>query len=579
MGTLKTAKDRTVILHRILLTVTLGISLAMIFMNVNYDSEYQLAMAYRLIDGDTMIREMWEPHQTSAFLCALFLKLFMVVTGGTTGVVVYMQLLGLLIRLGLAAGLYRAIRRVSEGNTAFYAAILFILISPKDVLFPEFGNMQLYFGTLLLLSLEEYRFSRNRIHLILGAVWLCLQIFSYPSAVLVYLPVAVILWRGKDKGFPVDLALFTAVCALIGGGFLVMVFRWVTPEELGKILNSALALEPSHTVAGDVKTLSLLKDALVMTGMLAADGAIGFLVAKAYLLVRKKKTQSEGAQVPALSQVWLTATWFVILVFVTVYVIRAEYRGAYAYPLLLLTGLGIAFRKSLKDEQKPLFWNAFLIAGFSLIATLVLSDNALLQGVTYMLTFLCVCLIPIRERLREEGEGATKLARNCLLTLVAVLLLRIICVHIPIYGRAQIMGIFDEYGLIRSGPGAGIITDEGGAARQRDSMAEWKERIRPGDKIWIIGSPVDTLGYLYEDTEVAAPSVMSTPTYNESLEYYYELNPDKWPDVIIVASAFGEIDWEIRANEWLMDWIENVYCPEEAVDGSYWRFYYRERRN
>ena len=46
--------------------------ISFVFTNVSYDAEYQLAMAYRMIKGDEMITQMWEPHQTSAFLCAIF---------------------------------------------------------------------------------------------------------------------------------------------------------------------------------------------------------------------------------------------------------------------------------------------------------------------------------------------------------------------------------------------------------------------------------------------------------------------------------------------------------------------------
>ena len=35
------------------------------------------SMAYRLVQGDRMFLEMWEPHQTSAFFSAAFLWLYM----------------------------------------------------------------------------------------------------------------------------------------------------------------------------------------------------------------------------------------------------------------------------------------------------------------------------------------------------------------------------------------------------------------------------------------------------------------------------------------------------------------------
>jgi hypothetical protein len=132
-----------------------------------------------------------------------------------------------------------------------------------------------------------------------------------------------------------------------------------------------------------------------------------------------------------------------------------------------------------------------------------------------------------------------------------------------------------DLALIRSGPAIGIITDEDGAARQRDSVKEWKEYVKEGDTIWILGEPVDTLGYLYEDVEVGAPTVMSTPTYNEELLYYWEINPEKYPDIVILSSSFGTLSYELLSNKWLMTWLEEEYCAETIIDGNYWRYYIR----
>lgn len=41
-----------------------------IFTDFMIDSEYAVALSYRLARGDEMFTQMWEPHQTSAFLGA-----------------------------------------------------------------------------------------------------------------------------------------------------------------------------------------------------------------------------------------------------------------------------------------------------------------------------------------------------------------------------------------------------------------------------------------------------------------------------------------------------------------------------
>ena len=48
-----------------------------IFFGFDIDEQYAVSMAYRLVQGDRMFLEMWEPHQTSAFFSAAFLWLYM----------------------------------------------------------------------------------------------------------------------------------------------------------------------------------------------------------------------------------------------------------------------------------------------------------------------------------------------------------------------------------------------------------------------------------------------------------------------------------------------------------------------
>ena len=220
------------------------------------------------------------------------------------------------------------------------------------------------------------------------------------------------------------------------------------------------------------------------------------------------------------------------------------------------------------------------ISIMSLVSTLILSDHAFLQAVPYMLVAVSVSVLPLyrwHEEIKENISAKKWFALGIHVYLL-LLIFRALFIHIPMYGRDQICSVLDDLALIRSGPAIGIITDEDGAARQRDSMKEWELYIREGDTIWIVGEPVDTMGYLYKDVEVGAPSVMSTPTYNSELLYYWELNPDKYPDVVILASGFGNLTLELLGNEWLMGWLENEYQAETVMDGNYWRYYFKDAR-
>ena len=121
----------------------------------------------------------------------------------------------------------------------------------------------------------------------------------------------------------------------------------------------------------------------------------------------------------------------------------------------------------------------------------------------------------------------------------------------------------------------GVISEYMGAYMQNETMKEWKQYIHDGDAIYLIGGSLDTLGYLYADTTVAAPSLVPTPGYNESILDYWEMNPEKYPDVIIASCWYGVENSMLTEDSWIMQWIEQEYRPQYVIDGKYWRYYFK----
>lgn len=567
-------KQKTYYFYAVLIIIA---CISLLFTNFSYDAEYQLAMAYRMIKGDSMVTQMWEPHQTSAFLCALLMKLYLTLTHTTTGIVIYLQFAGFLIRTGISLYLFKTIRKMTGELPALIAGILYLLISPKDLLIPEFSNMQLWFGTLMLLTLIQYFNEKKKWQLILSAVCLCLGVLSYPSFIICYIVIFFLLLRYSDDAKK-DILLFTGICALIGGAFVGYLFIQVGLDNILDCLPRALAIEPSHTVSMLDKILSHLLNIAKLLGLLAVMGVIGFIPEMLVGLMGKKKT---GEATGFSRDRWIIFSWYTLMLFLLINILKAENNGATSYPLVFLLGLGFLHRKRLSDREKQLYYSGLWIGIMNLLATMLLSDHAVLYAIPYMHTAVCVSVIPLYHWLRECIDKAA-FRRLFFYGVHAFLLLTIfrsIYIHVPISGRGQMCSILSDMALIRSGPAMGLITNEEGAAMQRDSMQEWKEYIKAGDTIWILGEPVDTLGYLYEDVEVGAPTVMSTPTYNSELLYYWEINPDKYPDVVILSSGFGELSWDLLKNEWLMNWLEEEYQAETVIDGNYWRYYFKEAGN
>lgn len=545
--------------------------LSMLFTNIGYDSEYQLAMGYRMLKGDFFLTQMWEPHQTSAFLCAMIMKLYLVITGTTTGIVLFTQFCGLFIRIGIGLFLFKIIKDLSGETPAFISSAIYLLVSPKDLLTPEFSNMQLWFGTLLFLLLIQYFKTAKHICLILAAVCLCFGIFSYPSFIIAYFAVTIILYVYSKHRIK-DIAIFTCVCALIGFSFVGYLLFHIDMETMLHCLDHALSLEPTHTISFSQKLLDHIGNLVQILGVLLLINIFAFAGSFIWNFIFCKTTRCHNKL--SFSSLCL-ASWYILQFFFLLNILSVENRGGYGIPLLFIVILGFYKRKLLTEKEKAFYYSALGIGFTSLISTLFLSDHPFLQAIPYMLTTVCASVLPLYHWYKQmQPQKNLAIAFSGALHIFLLLnIFRALFIHVPIHGRSQICSLLDDLALIRSGPAFGIITNEEGAVRQRDSMLEWKEYINPNDILWLIGEPVDTLGYLYENVEVGAPTVMSTPTYNEQLLYYWELNPDKYPTVIALASSYGQLSFELQQNEWLLPWLEEEYLADSVIEGNYWRYY------
>lgn len=539
--------------------------------NVGYDGCYQVAMGYRMVQGDAMFLEMWEPHQTSAFLCALLMALYLTVFRASTGIVLFLQLTGMLIRGGISLLFYRVLKDRIAKPVAYLIGLLFFLISPKDYALPEFSNMQLWFGALLVIFLILYVQTGRMRYLAGSAVSMCLLVLSYPSCLMVFFIVCLLLRRYSPEKPWKAIVVFTGICAALGaayGGFFL--WRAGGPEELLVCVRGILSLEPTHTVGAGGKILAYGGDVLKLLLCLLAVLSAGWILTRGMGLFFQWKDRKN---------VWILFCFSLLQVGFLINIFRVRDRYDYGVILVALAGAGwIVARKErlMTEQEQEIYHIGSLVSLGCVLATLTATDLPLITAVPYGVVAGAFALIPLKGWYDRLGEDALKRwVVGVGLCFVGLLVFRGIYIRTPLVGRGQITSITQDMSVVRSGPAFGIVTDEKSAAMERDSVADFRTYVTPGSKVWIVDGVVNSLGYLYLDTEVAAPSVMSTPYYSGELLKYWERNPEKQPDVIVAAAYGGELSYDLRSNVWLMEWLEKEYCPTRYVDGVFWRFYFK----
>lgn len=548
------------------------LSVKYIFVDFGIDAGFQVSMSYRLATGDIMFKEMWEPYQMSAFLCAFFIKLYLSIFRTTTGIVLYLQLIGVLVDGAIAYLLYRTVSKYfGNKNVAFAMAWVFFLVSPKDVPLPEYANMQIWFSMLLCITFYiHYKNGKNR-WLVLSALCLCATILSYPSCIILFFGMIILLlFQGKKK----EVLIFGGTCFLAGAAYLCFIFRQVSVSEFFAVLKNMIALETSHTAGVGEKIIGQISEVFRITVTFCVTYGISYAIIR---VVNRKKNSEQDREVCRVLTDLLFCGIILLISLCTVFLGRTYNRFSYSISFLGIILIGMRHRKKLSADKYYFYLCGTVISVLQFAATLLLSNVELIASVPYLLIGVIAAFLPIAEALEStDTDDALKTIKKVVLfSSVIILMFRNAYIFRPLWGHVN--NIFEVRGIVKEGPALGIISEYMGPYIQNETIKEWEQYIEDGDSIYLIGGSLDTLGYLYADTVIAAPSLVPTPGYNESILEYWEMNPDKYPDVIIASCWYGTMNASLHEDSWIMNWIEEEYKPQNVVDGKYWRYYFKER--
>lgn len=554
----------------LLLIASVLVNLKSIFTDFDNDLEYAVGMSYRMLKGDLMFAQMWEPHQTSAFLMTFFMGLYISVTKSTVGVVLFLQVVGVLLQGSLAIVNYRVLKKRIDPAIALLMSIFLFTVHPKGTVMPEFSNMQIGFSVLLLLCLTGYLEDQKKKGLLLAAsVSLCLEILSYPSCIIVYFGVVTVLFLYSDNRLK-DILLFSLFCFLQGMCY-ILYFVWRI--GFSTLLNSIpyiLKSDSYHDLSSIVRRNYFLFFGQGILWML-----ICFIAAIASGLVWRHIRGGELKSKVIMS--------FGILVFLSDIILALSQKGNLYYGeraiflivYLVVICAGCAGVKYLSKNEKRIYLIGMLLTAGSFFAVSFFTNLDLLSIVGYFTVGTMISFLPLGKWLETNMPFAERIYR--------VMVLLLFCAMVT-FQRGYIARVMNSYafpvtdlavpelrGVVRVGPATGIITDYMGAFGSRCDMEDFETYIDPGDRVFIIAGGLNALMYMYEDVTICTPSTICTPTYNETLLEYWKQNPEKSPNVILVSCENENLS--IDENSWIYQWIQEEFQPNTYTDGRYWRFY------
>lgn len=543
----QTHKNRIVpMLFALLCAASLVVMVRSAFVGLEIDEEYALSLGYRLVSGDRLFYSMWEPHQLSSLPAAALLAVFIGITGGTTGVLVFFRLVVLVCKTGMSYVFYREFRRDLGRPAALLAALVLFAFVPKWFLGPDYTGQQFHWTLAAFLCLHHYvtRGCRQLWLVPLGAVCACFGYLAFPQSAAAF----AVLWvgmliLGKRRGEPKARGAWVLLgsCAVCGAAFLVYALSGVG-FSISLLLNRLTLIlhDPQYNFTTAERMALLAGQALtVARSLLWPLLASAALSAALYLIKRQPITAGR------LLNFWAALAAVQCL-------LRAVKDGSLDerqfVPVVVLAGAWAFWQGRGRPGNAELFWLGYLpgLAAYAMI----LRSTLLGLAPTFMyLTWPAVCGMLALVNHADDAKARRAEGMLCLAAMLAFLLVcRVWCVQTTGWKAADVT----DTPLVRitTGPAKGIYAD----AKAADMQECLCEALQPyaGQPILQAIGEQHGLGFLMADgtLQVAQASVISGTDSDPRFEQYYADVPDKEPRVILYDDA------EVRDMAEFHSWLE-----------------------
>lgn len=543
----QTHKNRIVpLLFALLCAASLVVMARSAFVGLEIDEEYALSLGYRLVSGDRLFYSMWEPHQLSSLPAAALLAVFIGITGGTTGVLVFFRLVVLVCKAGMSYVFYREFRRDLGRPAAMLAALVLFAFVPKWFLGPDYTGQQFHWTLAAFLCLHHYvtRGCRQLWLVPLGAVCACFGYLAFPQSAAAF----AVLWvgmliLGKRRGEPKARGAWVLLssCAVCGAAFLVYALSGVG-FSISLLLNRLTLIlhDPQYNFTTAERMALLAGQALtVARSLLWPLLASAALSAALYLIKRQPITAGR-----------LLNFWAVLAAVQCL--LRAVKDGSLDerqfVPVVVLAGAWAFWQGRGRPGNAELFWLGYLpgLAAYAMI----LRSTLLGLATTFMyLTWPAVCGMLALVNHADDAKARRAEGMLCLAAMLAFLLVcRVWCVQTTGWKAADVT----DTPLVRitTGPAKGIYAD----AKAADMQECLCEALQPyaGQPILQAIGEQHGLGFLMADgtLQVAQASVISGTDSDPRFEQYYADVPDKEPRVILYDDA------EVRDMAEFHSWLE-----------------------
>ncbi len=561
-------QSRKNIITCILLFVLCILSVAGIWKTVYYsadiDESYALTMAVRIISGDRMVIDMWEPHQMSAVLYAPLVACYKGITGSMEGALVFMRWCGVLIQAGISLFLYCTVRRQMPAQLAMILSFAYFNFTPKHIQSPEFSVL-FYWGSMLLM-LFLLRFGQDKRLRNIVAAGCCMSgiVLCYPATVFLFLYLAAWLFWKKEKKAA---GVLTLVCGLCGAVFVL----WLVIAGSGAVFENIpyILMDESHkqNLWQHIRAnISELWDMLWIVFAFVVLCHVGRPV-----LGRKGKRDKMF-----FGLLMLCMAGYALFLFHTI----NDVNFMIFYPVIpgLLVVEWYAYASFPKDETDRLFFGISFPVGVIGVAAIMVSSNLTAQySVSYLMPAVIlgawqiyrVYAVPACDDelpAHPESSSGRSSCRVMAMVLLVCIMAQLFAVRIFLvrFTATQRKNILEPYYEVTHDVLKGIRLGEFDYIQYETKTRLLSKYVGEDDVLLYVGADM----FLYSSLDsggIGTGNTISTPSFGQQLIEYYEKHPERKPTVVFVDREYGADFSVLLTQEPLKTFMETEFDMSQAI--------------
>lgn len=491
------------------------------------EESYFLAEAVSYLRGAVPIQEMWGGRYFSALIFMPLAAAFHAVTGGYTGVFLFLRCCYILFTAGVSAVGYLLLRRFAAPAWAALIALLGFVFTPLNLNTFSYNSMAMHFAMLfVLLALWGAKEGRITPAALSGAFF-ALTVQAYPPMIVLALVCLVLLLQYRKE---TRIRVFGAFC---GGGAVVLalfliVLRIRAPfSTYIENLDALFILDVTHRPSGGpvAMVLEWLASCRYWYGI-GPILTVGMLWFAAGFV---RWAACRGKKLPG--WVWLVLWAAILAVAVWGLVLRPRGQMYYSNMKWFIPGLlwPAVFFTAWPDKKTPGL--VLCLTGMCYALGVFIGTDLGVVNASYGFYF-CVAgeLLWLAQTGSKSKRGAA--ARGAALALLAVLLpVQLCCMRF----------FYDSFGnparasaVLAQGPMKGLRVEPEKAEAYEGVLRDMPENVPGGARFLVL----DNLPYAYllDGYIQCSPQPWINDVGDEQLELFYRRNPRLIPEYVLIAT-------------------------------------------